>query len=444
MNKNLIITSLLMLLCLTVNAQKNAQSNKFKEGTSEYYAAEGQRYLKAGKIDDAKLAWKKAKLAKNISCDEICLGGDILMKENNQEAAYKQYRRAIYFDRKNPMGYMRVANAIKKKDIAAAAQLLDTLKQQRPDMKVEGLIADLYYDAADYHGALAVYDSMSRDTMSDQTLVRYSASAYFSKDYQKSLELSNLGHVRSSRHLVFNRFRLYNNTELEHYDDALTAANDLFYNSDSVKVQYLDYLYYGYALNGSGRTDEAVAQFDRAVELSTPDVDISNQISDAYLRIKKYDQAASYYQKYVDRKKDDYNKVYDTYHIGYIWWQKAINDTTLTATEKEATFKKAGEVFHQLSVLEPDNYIGYYWEAKANTMIDQDYSRGLAKPYYAKVIEICEKDGSHQSALIEACKYMAYYNYLKKNMKGAHEYAEKVLDLDPMDSYALSISEATR
>jgi len=342
------------------------------------------------------------------------------------------------------MGYYRIVSVIKKKDLAGAVALLDTLKEQRPDLKIEGRIADLYYDIADYKGAMAVYDSMSRDTMSDATLVRYSASAYFSKDYQKSLELAQMGHVRSSRNLVFNRFRLYNNTELENYQDALTAANDLFYNSDSVKVQYLDYLYYGYALNGSGRPEEAIGQFNRAVELSTPDVDISNQISDAYLRIKQYDQAAAYYQKYVEKKKDDYNKVYDTYHIGYIWWQKANNDTTLTKEDKLATFKKAAEYFHQLSIIEPENYIGYYWEAKANTMIDEDYSLGLAKPFYAKVIEICERDGSHQSALVEACKYMAYFNYLKKNMTGAHDYAEKILAIDPMDSYALSISEATR
>lgn len=85
MKKSILITSLLMLLCLTVSAQKNKSANKFKEGTSEYYAYEGEKLLKQDKIDEAKAAWKQARMAKQISCDEICLGGDIYLKENNRD-----------------------------------------------------------------------------------------------------------------------------------------------------------------------------------------------------------------------------------------------------------------------------------------------------------------------------------------------------------------------
>lgn len=436
MKRYILITSLLMLICLSISAQK-------KE-TSEYFAALGEKALAAGKMDDAQNYWKQARMAKQISVEEICLGGDIYLKQNDQPSAIKQFKRAIFFDRHNPLGYNKLANLLKKTDFEQAVALLDTLKGLRPDLKVDARIADLYYDVANYDGAMKVFETMKRDTMSDLTLTHYTASAYFAKQYPLSLELAMVGHIRNSRNFLYNRMRLYNCTELEKYPDAIAAANDLFNNSDSLKVQYIDYLYYGYALNGGGRSQEAIGQFDKAVELSAvAKVDITSQISDAYLRIKRYDEAALYYKKFVDAKKDNNNQVYDTYHLGYIWWQKAVGDTLLSKEEKAATFKKATEYFHQLSVLEPNNYIGYYWEAKVNTMLDENYKLGLAKPFYGKVIEICEKDGSHQSAMIEACKYMSYFNYLKKNYKGAYDYAQKILAIDPNDSYAFQISQAT-
>ncbi len=426
-----------MLICMSSSAQK-------KENTSEYFAAQGQKALAAGKIDAAKDFWKQARMAKQISVEEICLGGDIYLKENDQAGAIKQYRRAMFFNRHSPLGYTKLANLLKKTDVEHAALVLDTLRQLRPELKVEYQIADLYYDVANYEGALKVYDSLQVNVMPDTALLHYTACAYFGKKYEKSLELAMKGHVRNSRNAVFNRLRMYNCTELEKYRDALEAANDMFYNSDSLTAQYMDYLYYGYALNGYGRSQDAIAQFNKAIELSAGKVDISSQISDAYMRIKKFDEAAMYYQKYMAGKKDDNNKVYDTYHLGYIWWQKAVSDTTLAKADKIATLKKAADVFHQLSVLEPDNYIGYYWEAKANTLMDEDYKLGLAKPYYMKVIEVTASDASHKSAYIEACKYMSYFNYLKKNMRGAYEFAQKILAVDPDDSYAFSISEATK
>lgn len=437
MKKYILITFLLLSICMSTSAQK-------KENTSEYFSALGQKALAAGKIDEAKAFWKQARQAKQISVEEICLGGDIYMKQTDTESAIKQYRRAVFFDRHNPMGYMKLAGVLKKNNIEQAVSLLDTLRQLRPDLKVEYKIADLYYDMGDYKGALAVYDSLKIDAMPDTALVHYAASAYLTRHYQQSLDLSTTGHVRNSRNVVFNRFRLYNSTELEKYRDAVEAANDLFYNSDSLKAQYMDYLYYGYALNGYGRNADAVAQFNKAIEMSKGVADITEQISGAYLRIGRYDEAAMYYEKFIASKTDNNNKVYDTYRLGSIWWQKANNDTTLTPEEKIATLKKADAVFQQITVYEPKNYVGYYWQGKINATIDADCKLGLAKPYYVKVIELTANDASHKSAYTESCNYMAYYNYLKKNYRGAYEYAQKVLAVDPDDSYAFQLSEATK
>ena len=69
-------------------------------------------------------------------------------------------------------------------------------------------------------------------------------------------------------------------------------------------------------------------------------------------------------------------------------------------------------------------------------MLDPEYAKGLAKPYFSKAAELLEKSGSNKEHLIECYKQLAYYYYIKKEMNSSVEYAEKVLALDPEDDFA--------
>ena len=128
------------------------------------------------------------------------------------------------------------------------------------------MMAEVYYTANDLTNAIAAYKSIGIDSLNDKELMQYSLSLYIKKDYTQSLDLATLGHKRASKDPVFNRLLLYNNTELQHFDTAISNANDLFNNSKDTKPQYQDYIYYGYALSGLGRTQEAIQQFNVALQ----------------------------------------------------------------------------------------------------------------------------------------------------------------------------------
>ena len=160
--------------------------------------------------------------------------------------------------------------------------------------------------------------------------------------------------------------------------------------------------------------------------------------------IELENMAAKSYESYVSKKKNNKDTAFDTYKIARYYYLYASSDSTLTEQQKTDYLNKSADMFKEVSRLQPNGYLGYYWTARVYYGMDADMKQGLAKPYYAKVIELCENDATLQGPLIEALKYMSYYFYVKKNTKMAHEYAEKILDVDPMDSYALSISEATR
>jgi len=245
------------------SAEKFASKHK-EDGA--LLAGLGTLYLRAGQLDEATHYFYLAQRCRRITTKALNLGGDIAKARNRPDSAQFYYRRAMYFDRKDPDAYYKLAELLKAKEINKSIETLNALKRNRPDLNVQRMMAEVYYTANDLTNAIAAYKSIGIDSLNDKELMQYSLSLYIKKDYSQSLDLATLGHKRASKDPVFNRLLLYNNTELQHFDTAISNANDLFNNSKDTKPQYQDYIYYGYALSGLGRTQEAIQQFNVALQ----------------------------------------------------------------------------------------------------------------------------------------------------------------------------------
>ena len=92
----------------------------------------------------------------------------------------------------------------------------------------------------------------------------------------------------------------------------------------------------------------------------------------------------------------------------------------------------------------PDNYMGYFWLARTNSLKDPNSELGLAKPYYEKVIEILEKKGTNANQLIEAYSYLGYYLYIKGQLAESIPYWEKILALKPDHAVAKQALEGIK
>ena len=367
------------------------------------------------------------------------LGGDIARSKNRPDSAQFYYKRAMYFARKDPDAYYKLADLLKAKEINKSIETLQILKKNRPDLNVQKRMAEVYYTANDLTNAIAAYKSIGVDSLDDRELMQYSLSLYIKKDFSQSLDLAQKGHKRASKDPVFNRLLLYNNTELQHFDTAISNADDLFNNSKDTKPQYQDYIYYGYALSGLGKTQEAIQQFNVALQKNGDIPGIHKEISDAYSRIHDYDNAIKYYEQYVANLKDTTdNRAYNIFQLGRLYWRKGTNvkeNETRTEDQTKA-IEHSAELFGQVATLRPNSYLGFYWQAKANAMLDPEYTKGLAKPYYSKAAELLEKSGSSKDHLIECYKQLSYYYYINKEMNSSVEYAQKILELDPEDDFA--------
>ena len=418
------------------SAEKFASKHK-EDGA--LLASLGTLYLRAGQVDEATHYFYLAQRCRRITTKALNLGGDIAKARNRPDSAQFYYRRAMYFDRKDPEAYYKLAELLKAKEINKSIETLHALKRNRPDLNVQRMMAEVYYTANDLTNAIAAYKSIGIDSLNDKELMQYSLSLYIKKDYTQSLDLATLGHKRASKDPVFNRLLLYNNTELQHFDTAISNANDLFNNSKDTKPQYQDYIYYGYALSGLGRTQEAIQQFNVALQKNGNIPGIHKQISDAYSRIHDYDNAIKYYEQYVSNLKDTTdNRAYEIFQLGRLYWRKGtyVKENEKRTEEQTKAIEHAADLFGQVATLRPNSYLGFYWQGNANAMLDQEYAKGLAKPYFSKAAELLEKSGSNKEHLIECYKQLAYYYYIKKEMNSSVEYAEKVLALDPEDDFA--------
>lgn len=407
-------------------------------------AALGTAFLHANRIEDAEYFYDKGYHMKRISTTIINLAGDIALAKNEKEKAEYYYNRAIYFNKRNPEAYYKYAHLFAKDDPEKAIHQLLKLKQYHKETAVDVKIADIYYDANQFQAAAQTYKNLPTDSLDKEALTNYALSYYFQQKFDSALIVAQQGAQRFPRHPAINRMLLYNNTELKQYEKALDGATRLFHQSDNAEFQYLDYIYYGYALNGLGRYDEAIAQFNLVMELNPNRKDVIKTIADAYERIGDLDKAIAYYRQYVDKLDEDEKTAYEEFHIGSLYYAKGTDErqTKELTADKIAALHHADEQFAKVEQMRPDSYLGAYWRARTNVALDPETEKGLAKSHYMKAISLIMAQGDITPQLLEGYKYLAYYYYRKNDKDSCLIYIDKIMAIDPTNSYAIQISNA--
>jgi len=103
------------------------------------------------------------------------------------------------------------------------------------------------------------------------------------------------------------------------------------------------------------------------------------------------------------------------------------------ALYQSSNFEKADSVFAIYQEKYPDQIYGYLYRAKSNALMDSTMEKGLAVPFYTKLIEIAGKDTEkNKRILLPAYEYLAAYEAnIKKHYTASLDYFDKLLQLDP-------------
>ena len=376
------------------------------------------------------------------------LMGNIAVGEDNGGEAATQFQQAMYADPKNPDGYRRYAQMMSKIDPNGAVETLEALKRELPNYPVDLIAAEIYSSAGKMKMAIEYYNKVSVNDMKDYQLSDFATNVFLSQDYQKSLSLAKQGHAKFPRNASFNRLIMFNNTELKNYDDAITGANDLFNNSDSLKTSSLDYGYYARALKGADKYTEAIEQYQKLQTLDNIDAatkaEANKNISDCYKKLSDYVKAGEYLDKYVKAQPQQSFTLQET--VASLYADQLADKNTPDA-DKQKAYDMADKIYAELAEKYPDN--AAYVANKRYTLpfylpIDQKEQVKLAGPHYKTFTDILgaktDRSAGENKMLKDAYNTLLYYyvNCVDDMAKGK-EVAAKLLELDPENEGAKAV-----
>lgn len=406
----------------------------------DVYLNIGYAYLYNGMDEKAKIYQKKAKDLKTKNAAGVyVLMGDILAKQNLGDACIN-YEQAIMFDENNKEAYIKYARAYRTVNSKLAIEKLLILKQKDPSFTlIDRELGDVYYISNDFEKAAKYYETYLQSGNSDiQDLTKYSMTLFLNHDFQKSLEVANLGLQKAPKSPALNRLAMYNNVDLKQNAEAIKAA-DLFFNqSENPEFTYLDYRYYGQALRDAKQIALATEQYKKALTYDATKVELWKDISDMYNENNNFSNAISAYNTYLGSLADGKKTSDVIIALGKLYYSLG-NDSTATPDVKKASLIKADSIFTQIAAMEPGNYRGDFWRARTNSALDPETTQGLAKPFYEKtatLIEGKEDVARYYSVLTECYSYLGYYTLLQKDNAKSIEYWNKILKINPNNSTA--------
>ena len=384
-------------------AQASDEAGQLLKGKNkknpELVVAVARAFLDAGKLSEAEEYLALAKKADNKSAAVSVLEGDIAIVQKDAGKACQMYEQAIYFDSKNEQAYLKLADIYKGANPQQAIEKLEQLKSVVPSsVLADKKLAEVYYMNNRFDKASEAYARFihSSETTEDD-LVKYAFALFLNHDFEKSLE-------------------------------------------DKADYSYVDYMYYGHLLNALKKYDEAVMQYQKAIELDTSKTELWREISNAYEQKNDYTDAIVAYQKYYEALPADEQTADLQFQIGKLYYGKGTQSDTLTVSldERKAALVSADSVFAVIAQAAPDSYLGNFWRARANSALDPETTQGLAKPYYEEVAALLvnKNDPRYNSALVECYSYLGYYYLVANKLPESKEYWNKILAIDPANATA--------
>jgi tetratricopeptide (TPR) repeat protein len=356
------------------------------------------------------------------------LKGDAYIKQANGSEAFKAYEEATKVNDKYAEAYHKLGKLF--------------VSQKNPEMYVgyfqKAIAADpnyarsmyrLYVHEFNRHPAKAMEYYNNYLAKSDHSIENeYDlADLYFiNKQFDKAIQKAD-AIVKTEGDKVQPRlYKLISYSYAEQKDSARAYDYIQKYFEKEVDSNMVakDYLLRGDLYAALNENDSlAFVYYDKAVSLEKNATELENyykRFAELAAKNQNFSQQAKWLGKYYTSTDKGTN--IDLFNWGL-------------AHYRAEEFTAADSVFGMYVAKYPDQSFGYYWQAKAKALQDQDMSQGLAIPGYLKLVEVLEKnptDPNYKKWMVESFAYLAAYETnTEKDYAEAVNYFEKVLKVDP-------------
>ncbi len=369
----------------------------------------------------------KAKLLEPKNADLYIALGDVALEQNNGTEAAKNYELALTLNEKNPKPYVRQGQIYKR-----ALNFEVSLEYFNKALAIDAdyppafrELGELYYKVGKYDKAIENYKRFVDLTdNSASTQVRYASFLFLNKEYKETITIINDVLVKDTTKVLLYRLLGYSAYEVKDYPRALQGMNTFFQKADSKRIIPSDYAYLGKAQIKNGFDSLGIFNIKKGIELDTNNLDLYNDLADAFYQAKKFAESATTLEAKMAKKKLN--------AVEYFSYGRSLYFAK--------DYVKADSAFSTLSRIQPKFATTYLYRGRINANLDTDNKLGLAKPYYDKLIELQMGDPvKNKKDLVEAYSYLGDYYFQQKDNVQSKASWQKVLEIDPENKQATEV-----
>ncbi|MGI4735187.1 MAG: tetratricopeptide repeat protein [Janthinobacterium lividum] len=283
-------------------------------------------------------------------------------------------------------------------------------------------LAEMYYYAGQYPKALSTFEEYRKVAEpSNNTQAEYASFLYLTKKFPEALTEVNGVLAKEPKNVTMNRLKAYTLYETGDYAGAATAIDSYLRTAPAEKIIPDDYAYQSRILGKAGRPQEALAAINKAIEVAPAGKKADLETEKTNLQLINKDYAGAIGALKTKARNGD---LADQYRLA-------------AAYGSSKQYTQADSVFNIINTAKPTYAPAFLARAKANIALDPDASKGLAKPYYEKYIELGSADpAKYKSGLAESYDYLGAYSARKNDKAAAKDYFQKALAIDPTDDFA--------
>lgn len=401
--------------------QKGIAANP-KEKNPELYSALGDAYRSQLKNTEAYDAYTQALAINPKMVSAIVATGVIWKQANNYEDSEKEYRRALSIDPNYGPAYRELAETYLRWGSNSS----------------HAVAQDKYKQAVDFYKKYLDLTDRSIDSR-----MRYADFLVYAQDY-KTLEqqAKEIAQVAGSDLRVY-RYIGYAAYENGNYKEGLDAMNKFISSVDQKRVIPIDYLYLGRLQIKNDKDSLGIISLKKAITMDSTLSDAYAEVGKTYYGQKKYEKAGDAYAKYTKTSRNATLNDYFTEGRSYYF---AYGEQPEGSTKDSTLLIKADSAFSyvaQKTAAKPvPAVVIYHARVKDLEETNRNMIKGLAKPYYEKLIDAITSSGTtpndqDKKFLAEAYSYLGtYYAYAAKDEAKATENYTKALQNDPNDTQA--------
>lgn len=426
-------------------AQKGVLKQLFKKRKKEDLCALGKYYLDKGNLDLAQKTVEELYHDDGTYVPGLMLYGEVMFAKKDYGKAGEKYDEAIYQNAELKDAYLKKAQVYKFVNPQTAEGSLMELLNIDPEYTLATReLAEIYYRENKIADATATYEDYFKKVSDpdEESMRNYAVLLFLDKKYPESLAQVEKTLPKMPKDISLNRMKFYDLIETKDWDGATAQENKFFGQYNDTLYNYSDYMYLAKLQRHNRDYTNAIASLEKSIDMNKDFVANYKELGDVYERAGKYDQAIATYKTYLAKLGEKETvPATELYSFGRVYYSAASNITDLT-DPKLKEYVTAGDTLFAQVASRAESYLGPFWRARINSLLDPNNPLENVKNYYQEAYK--RADENNITARKECLRYAAFY-YMKKDQNAeAKEYCNRLLAIDPDDSLAKQILQVVQ